>query len=84
MQLDEVVRSLENSQQMMGDHKSSKENQILVTNGWKGKNCGDQYGRRFQQKDLTTVKCHCSEEFGRMQVKCTKFMEDLRSIKEKT
>jgi len=67
------VRLLKESQQMMDVHKSSEENQILVTNGWQRKNYGDQYSRKFQQKDMTFVKCHCSEEFGHTQVKCPKF-----------
>jgi len=77
VQLDEAARSLKESQQMMVVHKSSEENQILVTNDWQGNNYGDQYGWRFQQKDMTNVKFHCCEEFDHMQVKCLKFMEGL-------
>ena len=84
LQLDEVMRSLKESQQMMGGDKSSEDNQILVTKGEQGKKkYGGQHGRSFQSREMSAVKCHYCEELGHIQFKCPIFMEDLRSLKEK-
>lgn len=82
LQLDEVVKSLKESQQMMGVNNSPEDNQILITKGGQGKSYSDQYGRKVQQKDMSIVKCYYCEEFGHIQIKCPKFKEDLRIFKE--
>jgi hypothetical protein len=38
---DEVVKSLKESQQLIGVDKSSNDNQILVSKGWQRNNYGD-------------------------------------------
>jgi hypothetical protein len=45
----------------MNVDKSSKHNQILVIKGQKRKNFNDQYGRRAQQRNMSTIKCHYCE-----------------------
>jgi len=76
-----VVRSLNESQQMMGDDKSSEDSQILVTKGEPRKKYGYQQGN-FQSKDITNVQCHYCGEFGHVHVKCRAFKEDLQHVKE--
>ncbi|KAL2320564.1 hypothetical protein Fmac_029533 [Flemingia macrophylla] len=82
--LDEVIRTLKESQQMMGGDKSSEDSQILQAKSERGKKkYGDQHGRRFQPKDMSTVQCHYCGEFGHIQIKFPEFKEDLKCMKEK-
>lgn len=50
LHLDEVVKSLKESQQMMGIDQSPEENQVLVAKGGHRKNYGDQYGIVFNKE----------------------------------
>jgi len=63
LQLDEVVRLLRESQQIMDVDKSSEYNFMLITKGEKEKNFSDQYGIRFQSRYMTIFECHYYEDF---------------------
>lgn len=38
--------------------KSYEENQVLLAKGGKRNNYGDKFGRYFQPRDMSYVKCH--------------------------
>lgn len=54
---------------------SLDDNQILVTKCGQWKNYGDQHDRRFQPRDMITIKCNCSEEFDQTSKIHWKFTE---------
>lgn len=56
---------------MMDIDQSPEENQVLVAKGGHIKNYGDQYGRIFQPRDMSYVKCHYFQQFGHLQSKRT-------------
>ena len=86
LQFDEVMNVLKESHQLMGNEDSSGESRVLaMESSERGrKKGGDQYrGRsRSRQRNFSTVECHYCGELGHIQVKCPKFKEDLKSLKE--
>ncbi|VFQ93804.1 unnamed protein product [Cuscuta campestris] len=85
LRLDEVTTALKESQRMMGGEESSGNSHLLaavsVEKGRKKKS--DQFGRRSQLRDMSTVRCYYCEKLGHTKNGCLELKEELQILKEK-
>ena len=80
-----VMESFERGRKKKGNQYKRRSRLLVMKSSKRGRKKRDnQYKRRwrFCQRELSIVKCHYCGELSCIQVKCPKFKEDLKSLKE--